>query len=58
MQLQLGKLGSKELKELSKIVRDEQDRRSKKNPANHAPPTWTIPNEALAQSKGASPTTG
>lgn len=48
VKLDLGKLGSKDLKELSQAVKDERDRRGKKNPAGHEAPTWVIPNEALA----------
>lgn len=49
MKLDLGKLGSKELKALYVAMRAERERRGKKNPANHEPPTWVIPNEALAR---------
>lgn len=49
MKLELSKLGSKELKDLSQAVKDERDRRGKKNPASHDAPVWTIPNEAVAQ---------
>lgn len=48
MKLDLSKLGSKELKELSLVVKEERERRGKKNPANHEPALWTIPNEAVA----------
>jgi len=57
VKLDLSKLGSKELKELYQAVHEERERRSKKNPARHEPPTWVIPNEALAQaSKNSAPT--
>lgn len=58
MKLDLSKLGSRELKELSQAVQEERERRGKKNPARHEPPLWTIPNEALAQAgkNGASAT--
>ena len=49
--LHLGKLGAKELKDLSQAVKDERERRSKRNPANHDAPTWAIPNEALMKSQ-------
>jgi len=45
--LDLSKLGSKELKELFVAVKAERERRGKKNPANHAPPVWTIPKTAV-----------
>lgn len=45
--LDLSKLGSKELKDLSLAVKEERDRRGKKNPAAHPAPAWTIPNEAV-----------
>lgn len=51
MKLDLSKLGAKELKELSQAVKDERDRRGKKNPASHAAATWIIPNEAVASAK-------
>ncbi len=47
MKLDLSKLGAKELKELSQVVKEERERRGKRNPANHEPPTWTIPNSAV-----------
>jgi hypothetical protein len=40
-------LGSKELKELFVAVKTERERRGKRNPANHAPPVWTIPKKAV-----------
>jgi hypothetical protein len=51
VKLELSKLGSRDLKELSQAVKTEQDRRGKRNPANHEPPTWTVPNEAIADRK-------
>ena len=47
MKLNLGALGSDELKQLSKDVESERKRRGKKNPANHEPPLWVIPNKAI-----------
>ena len=49
MKLDLSKLGSKDLKELDQAVRAERERRGKKNPANHEPPQWQIPKEAVAK---------
>jgi len=49
MKLELGKLGSKELKALHIAMKVERERRGKKNPSNHEPPTWAIPNEALSR---------
>ena len=51
MKLDLSKLGSKELKELSQVVKEERERRSKKNPASHDAPLWVIPNGAILSSK-------
>jgi len=45
--LDLEKLGSKELKELSLAVKEERDRRGKKNPTAHEAPTWVIPQVAI-----------
>ena len=53
MQLDLSKLGSKELKNLFVAVKTERERRGKKNPANHEPPTWSIPKVAVNGSNGA-----
>lgn len=55
MKLELGKLGSKDLKALHVAMKVERERRGKKNPANHDPPTWVIPNDAL--SRGSEATT-
>jgi hypothetical protein len=49
--LDLGKLGSKELKDLSVAVKEERDRRGKKNPAAHAPSTWSVPQTAIQKNK-------
>lgn len=38
MKLDLGKLGSTELKALYVAVKNERERRGKKNPNNHASP--------------------
>lgn len=46
MLLDLGKLDATELKTLSLAVKEERDRRGKRNPTNHEPPTWVIPNMA------------
>lgn len=51
MKLDLSKLGSKELKELFVAVKTERERRGKKNPSNHEPPVWIVPNEALSGSR-------
>lgn len=51
MQLDLGKLGANELKELDKAVKAERDRRGKKNPSNHESPLWTVPNKAVVRPK-------
>ena len=48
MNLKLGELGAKELKALFVAVKEERDRRGKKNPANHEPPVFPIPNKALS----------
>lgn len=53
MQLDLSKLGSKELKDLSVAVRTERDRRGKRNPAKHDTPTWVIPKKAVHGGNGA-----
>ncbi len=49
--LDLSKLGAKELKDLSVAVKEERDRRGKKNPAMHAPGSWVIPHEAVQKNK-------
>lgn len=49
MKLDLGKLDSKELKALTIAVKVERERRSKKNPANHSPPSWFIPDQARVE---------
>lgn len=54
--LDLSKLGSKELKDLSVAVKEERDRRGKKNPAAHEAPTWVVPHAAVQKSKEASKT--
>lgn len=53
MQLDLSKLGSKELKDLFVAVKTERDRRGKRNPANHTPPVWTVPRQAVNGANGA-----
>lgn len=55
MKLELGKLGSKDLKALHIAMKNERERRGKKNPANHEPPTWAIPNDALSRGSEAAP---
>ena len=55
MNLELEKLGSKELKELFVAVKSERERRGRKNPANHEPPTWTIPKKAVGRLTEPSP---
>lgn len=52
--LDLSKLGSKELKDLSVAVKEERDRRGKKNPAAHGAPTWVVPHTAIQKTKEAS----
>jgi len=47
VQLDLSKLGSKDLKALFVAVKTERERRGRKNPANHQPPVFTIPKQAL-----------
>ena len=47
MQLDLSKLGSKELKALFVAVKEERERRGKKNPSSHEPPLWAIPKTAI-----------
>lgn len=49
MQLELEKLGSKELKALFAAVKSERERRGRKNPANHDPVVWAIPKAAVAR---------
>lgn len=51
--LDLSKLGSKELKDLSLAVKEERDRRGKKNPAAHEAPTWVVPHAAIQKNKEA-----
>lgn len=51
MKLDISKLGARELKDLDQAVKAERERRGKKNPANHSPPVWPIPNEALVKDK-------
>ena len=55
MILDLSRLGSKELKELSEIVKIERKRRGKKNPTNHAPPQWPIPKVAVVSQRPEAP---
>lgn len=47
MHLEFGKLSATELKDLFNAVKTERERRSKRSPDNHEPPTWTVPNKAL-----------
>ena len=47
MKLKLDELSASDLKALAVAVKQERERRGKKNPANHDPPTWTLPNKAL-----------
>jgi len=47
VELDLGLLGSDELKKLSVAVKAERERRGRKNPANHDPPKWPVPKKAL-----------
>lgn len=54
--LDLSKLGSKELKDLSVAVKEERDRRGKKNPAAHEAPTWIVPHAAVQKNKEATKT--
>jgi len=51
LDLNLGKLSAVKLKELSKVVDEERKRRGKRSPANHEPPKWVIPKDAV-QSNG------
>ena len=51
MELNLGRLSAVKLKELSKVVDVERKRRGKRSPANHEPPKWSIPKDAV-QSNG------
>jgi hypothetical protein len=55
LKLDLSLLGSEELKQLSTAVDTERKRRSRKNPANHEPPLWTVPNKALKGEKAVAP---
>lgn len=49
MNLELDKLGSKELKELYLAVKSEQKRRGKRTPERHGPTTWPIPKKAVTR---------
>jgi hypothetical protein len=40
-------LSSAELKDVSRWVEAEQDRRRRKNPANHEPLLWEVPKKAV-----------
>jgi len=51
LELNLGRLSAVKLKELSKVVDVERKRRGKRSPANHEPPKWSIPKDAV-QSNG------
>lgn len=53
MILDLSKLGAKELKELSVAVKEERDRRGRKNPAAHLGATCVIPHTAIQKNKEA-----
>jgi hypothetical protein len=55
LKLDLSLLGSEELKQLSTAVDTERKRRGRKNPANHEPPLWTVPNKALKGEKAVAP---
>lgn len=55
MKLDFEKLGARELKELSTLVKTERERRGKKNPTNHSTPFWTVPNVALVKEKPMGP---
>ncbi len=47
MELNLSKLSSAKLKELSKVVDIERKRRGKRSPDKHEPPVWSIPRDAV-----------
>jgi hypothetical protein len=55
VQLDLSRLGSQELKDLALKVKTERERRGRKNPSNHEPPQWPIPNKALLGERQAEP---
>jgi hypothetical protein len=45
--LDLSKLNPGELKVLRVAADEEKDRRSRRNPANHEPPSWDVPKAAF-----------
>jgi hypothetical protein len=47
LELNLDKLSSVELKNLSKVVETERKRRGRRSPDNHEPTKWAIPKKAL-----------
>lgn len=47
MKLDLSMLGSNELKALFQAVKEERERRGRKNPTNHEAPSWVIPKKAV-----------
>lgn len=49
VKLNLGELSAQELKTLYVAVKNERERRGKRNPANHIPEEWAIPNDAIAR---------
>ncbi len=51
MKLNLGKLGAQDLKTLYTAVKNERERRGRKNPSNHSPEEWVVPNEAIERSR-------
>ena len=53
MVVDLSKLGSKDFKDLIVAVKEERDRRGKKNQALHQAPTWVVPHEAVQRTKEA-----
>lgn len=51
VKLNLGKLGAQDLKTLYTAVKNERERRGRKNPSNHSPEEWVVPNEAIERSR-------